>query len=200
MGIFSKFVRYREQGEQTNIVNEQRFGTPAKSLFIATKFFSLTQRTEVTDEQGNVVYRVRSKAVSIHDKTYIEDADGNDVATIERKVLTLREYHWVTMADGTKFDIVGELAHIVKDVVNIEALGWVMRGNIAELNFQLYDADGSIIAVIGQKLVSVKDKYAIDIYRPELEDKIVAVLITLQHTIRTRNGMRGSLFMNMGRG
>ena len=43
-----------------------------------------------------------------------------------------------------------------------------------------------MIAVIGQKLLSVHDKYCIDIYRPEFEDRIVAILITLQHMMRDR--------------
>lgn len=78
-----------------------RFGTPARSLFIATKFFSITQKTDITDADGNVVYRSKSRAISLHDKTDIVDANGKQVAHIERKVLTLRKVHWVTMAGGT---------------------------------------------------------------------------------------------------
>ena len=48
------------------------------------------------------------------------------------------------------------------------------------------DAEGKHIAVIGQKMLSLHDKYCIDIYRPEYEDKVVAILITLQHMIRDR--------------
>ncbi len=61
-----------------------------------------------------------------------------------------------------------------------------MKGNILELNFELYDRDGSIIAVIGQKIVSLHDKYCIDIYRPEHEKTVIAILIALQHMIVDR--------------
>ena len=105
---------------------------------------------------------------------------------IERKFWTLHERHFVTMADGSQFEISNELWHIVKDITNIEGLGWQLRGNIAGLNFELYDTDGSVIAVISQKMFSLHDKYCIDIYRPELEPTVVAILVTLQHMIKDR--------------
>lgn len=40
--------------------------------------------------------------------------------------------------------------HIYKDVANIKGLGWTMRGNIFQLNFEIYDQDEKVIAVIGQ--------------------------------------------------
>lgn len=40
--------------------------------------------------------------------------------------------------------------HIYKDVANIKGLGWTMHGNIFQLNFEIYDQDEKVIAVIGQ--------------------------------------------------
>ena len=75
---------------------------------------------------------------------------------------------------------------------NLEGLGWQLRGNILGLNFELYDENGGIIAVIAQKLFSLHDKYCIDIYRPEYEKEVVAILITLQHMIRDRQAASSS--------
>ena len=41
MGVFSKYHRFREAGEEANINNVQRFGEPAVSLFTTTKVFTL---------------------------------------------------------------------------------------------------------------------------------------------------------------
>ena len=90
------------------------------------------------------------------------------------------------MADGESFELSNELFHLFKDITNIEGLGWQLRGNILGLNFELYDGSGNIIAVIGQKMLSLHDKYCVDIYRPEYEKTVVAILITLQHMIRDR--------------
>ena len=192
MGVFSKYHRYREAGEDANVNNVARFGEPERSLFTTSRFFTLHRHIDITDAQERVVYEANTKFPSLHDKTDITDAAGNPVAHIERKFFSLHQRHYVTMADGTRFDISTELLHLIKDISNIEGLGWQLRGNIIGLNFELYDAEERIIAVIGQKMFSIHDKYCIDIYRPEYEDKVVAILITLQHMIRDREAASSS--------
>ena len=186
MGVFSKYHRFHEAGEAANVNNVERFGQPHHSLFTTSKVFTLHKHIDILDAQERMVYQADSKFFSIHDKTDIADAQGNHVAHIEKKVFTLHQRHFVTMADGLQFQVSNELWHLVKDINNIEGLGWQLRGNIVGLNFELYDSDGSVIAVIGQKMLSIHDKYCIDIYREELEPIVVAILVTLQHMIRDR--------------
>ena len=186
MGVFSKYHRFREAGEEANINNVQRFGEPEVSLFTTTKVFSLHHHIDITNSREEVIYEANTKFPSIYDKTDITDAEGRHISHIERKLLTLHQRHFITMADGTKFEISNELFHLVKDIINIEGLGWQIRGNIAGLNFELYDEHGEIIAVIGQKMFSIHDKYCIDIYRTEYQDTVVTVLVTLQHMIKDR--------------
>ena len=186
MGVFSKYLRFREAGEQANVNNVERFGEPVRSLFTTSKVISLHRHTDITDEHAQVVYHAQTKFPSLHDKTDVLDASGNRVAHIERKLLTLHERHFVTMENGTSFQISNELFHIVRDITNIEGLGWQLRGNIAALNFELYDEREQVIAVISQKFLSLHDKYCVDIYQPEHEQAVVAILVTLQHMIKDR--------------
>ncbi len=186
MGVFSKYNRFHEAGEQANVNNVARFGEPHHSLFTTSKVFTLHRHIDITDAQERVVYEANTKFPSLHDKTDITDAGGNHVAHIERKLFTLHERHFVDMADGSRFELSNEFFHLVKDITNIEGLGWQLRGNVVGLNFELYDQDENIIAVIGQKMISLHDKYCIDIYRPELEPQVIAILITLQHMIKDR--------------
>ena len=192
MGVFSKYHRYREAGEQANVNNVERFGEPVRSLFTSTKVFTLHHKIDITDDREQVVYQASSKFFSLRDKTDITDAAGNQVAHIERKIFTIHQRHFVTMADGLQFELSTELLHLIKDVTNIVGLGWQLRGNIIGLNFELYDRDGSVIAVIGQKLFSIHDKYCVDIYQPEQEAVVVAILVTLQHMIRDREAASSS--------
>ena len=186
MGMFSKFHRFREAGERPNVNNVERFGEPVRSLFTATKVFSLHHHIDIVDDQERAVYTSDTKFPSIHDKTDIRDAAGQHVSHIERKIFTLHQRHFVTMADGNRFELSAELFHLIKDITNIEGLGWQLRGNIAALNFELYGLDGSVIAVIGQKMISLHDKYCVDIYKPEYERTVVTILVALQHMIRDR--------------
>ena len=186
MGVFSKIHRFHEAGEDANVNNVENFGVPAYSLFTTTKILSLHHHIDVTDSNENVVYQAESKFLSLHDKTDISTASGEHVAHMERKILTLHQRHFITMADGKAFELSNELFHIVKDITNIEGLGWQLRGNILGLNFELYDENDCVIAVIGQKMLSVHDKWCIDIYKKEHEQIVVAILITLQHMIKDR--------------
>ena len=198
MGTFSSIHRYREAGQDANVNNVARFGEPVRSLFTSTKIFTLHHRIEITDEAENVVYRASSKAISLRDKTDLFDAADRPVAHIERKILTIHQRHYVTMADGTSFELSTELFHLIKDVTNIEGLGWQLRGNVLGLNFELYDQNGGIIAVIAQKMLSMHDKYCMDIYRPEYEKIVVAILVTLQHMLRDRENANASASSSSG--
>lgn len=194
MGVFSKYHRFREAGQDANVNNLERYGEPAKSLFTSTKVFTLHHRITITDENENEVYTAQTKFPSLHDRTDIFDAQGKHIAQITRKILTLHERRFVNMDDGIQFQLSNEIWHIVKDITNIEGLDWQLRGNVIGLNFELCDNDGSIIAVIGQKMFSLHDKYCIDIYRPECEPYVVAILVALQHMMRDRQNSSSASF------
>ncbi|MBQ4505820.1 MAG: LURP-one-related family protein [Firmicutes bacterium] len=192
MGTLSKIHRYREAGEEANRINVEAFGEPARSLFTSTKVFTLHHKIDITDAEEKVVYTAATKFPSILDKTDVFDASGARVAHIERKLISLHQRHYVDMEGGPSFELSNELFHLIKDITNIEGLGWQLRGNILGLNFELYDEEGGIIAVIAQKMLSIHDKYCIDIYRPEYEKTVVAILVTLQHMVRDRQASGGS--------
>jgi uncharacterized protein YxjI len=178
--------RYHGTGEGTDVRNIEEFGHPMKSLYTSSKVFTLHHRIEITDENENVVYRAETQFPSIHDKTDIYRADGSHVAHMERKIFTLHERRFIQMSSGVEFQLSNELFHLVRDVTNIEGLGWVLEGNLLQLNFTLKDASGNLIAVVGQKLFSIHDKYSLDIYQTEHEETAVAILVALQHMITDR--------------
>ena len=192
MGIFDGWNRFREQGQAPDSRNVKDFGVPTRSLFTSSKVFSLREKIDVTDNDGNVVYRAESKPLSLVNETYIFDAEGRMVATMKQKFFTIHERHFIEMEDGTKFQLSNELFHIIKDVTNIEEFGWKLQGDIMELNFHLYDQYGRIIANFDQKSLSLHNKYCADIYQVEHEEIVVAILITLIHMIRNREAERAA--------
>ena len=192
MSTFSKYHRYHENGQDPNVNNVAAFGRPARSLFTSTKLFSFRHHIDVTDNAGNVVYQAQSKVMSFHDKTDLYDYRGTHIAHIEKKLFSFHERHYISMSGGLQFELSNELFHLIKDITNIEGLGWQLQGNVWELNFALYDQFGRIVAVIGQKMISMHDKYCVDIYQPNAEPIVIAILITLQHMIRDRENSRAA--------
>ena len=192
MGSYSGIHRFHERGTKANVNNVSTFGMPVYSLYTSKKVFTLHHRITITDDEGAVIYTVETHFPSLHDRTDIRDENGRVIAQITRKFFSLHKRHFITMFDGFIFEMSNELFHIISDVTNIEGLGWQLRGNVLGLNFELYDERGNIAAVVGQKMFSIHDKYCIDIYRPDMEMVIVAILITLEHMMHDRSGSGGS--------
>ena len=192
MGTFSKIHRFHEAGQKANVINTETFGEPVKSLYTKREFFSVHKHIDVYDDDQNILYRAGSKFPSILDKTDIWDAQERHVAHMERKLFSFHQRHFVDMEDGLSFELSNELFHLIEDVINIDGLGWRITGNILALNFVIYDRSEKIVALVGQKLISWHDKYCIDIYQPEHEKTIVAIVITLEHMIRDRENSASS--------
>ena len=184
--------RYHEAGEGTDSRNLDDFGHPVKSLYTSTEVFTLHHRIEITDENDRVAYRAETQFPSIHDKTDIYRADGSHVAHIEKKLFSFHEIRYVEMSNGTNFQLSNELFHLIRDVTNIEGLEWVLEGNLLQLNFSLTDSNGNLIATVGQKMLSIHDKYSVDIYQPEHEETVVSILVALQHMICDRQSATSS--------
>ena len=186
MSILSSIQRFHGAGERPNDGNVERFGVPARCLYTESKLGSLHQQIDVTNDQGQVLYQTSSKIVSIRGKTDIMDAKGDLVAHIEKKPISLHEKHFITMADGREFTLSNQLFHVIKDITDIQGLGWQLQGNVLGLNFTLFDENGTPVAVIGQKMISLHNRYSMDIYQPQHEPVVVAIVIALGKMLEAR--------------
>lgn len=162
------------------------YGKAEYSLYTALNLGDLHSKIDITDEEGNVKYYTKSSIFALKGKTEIMDASGNIIAYLEKRPISLHEKHFITMADGRKFTLSNEIFHIIKDITNIEGLGWQLRGNIIGLNFNLLDENGQPVATVGKKLVSIHEKYCIDIYKPQHEQVVAAIVIQLEKMLEAR--------------
>ena len=199
MGIFDKLQKLGEIVEGVNEVADGvgkstvvDYGEPVYSLYTSMKLGSIHRQIDITDEQDNIKYYTKSSIIAIKDKTDIMDANDNIIAHLEKKPISLHEIHYIDMADGRSFTLSNELFHVVEDITNIEELGWQIRGNIVGLSFNLIDEYDAPVATIGKKMISIHDKYCIDIYQPEHEQVVVAIVIQLEKMIADRRDNESS--------
>ena len=194
MGLFSSLKKVTEvvesinqaagEGSRTTL---EDYGDPEYSLYTALQLGELHRRIDITDAEGNLKYYTQSSIIAIKGKTDIMDAEGNVVAHLEKRPVSLHEKHFVTMADGSNFTLSNELFHIVRDVTNIEGLGWQLQGNIIGLTFNLLDENGDPVARVEKQAVSIHDKYCIGIYQPQHEETVVAIVIQLEKMLEARS-------------
>ena len=193
MGIFSDIQKFHGAGERPNESILERFGAPARSLYTELDPGDLHQKISVRDEQGQLLYWTKSSVFALRGKTDLFDAGGAQVAHLETQPISLHEEHSITLDDGRQITLSNELFHIFRDVTNIKGLDWQLRGNVIGLNFTLYDQNGELIAAIGQKMLSIHDRYSIDLYQPQYEKTVAAIVISLQKMlIARRNRDNGS--------
>jgi uncharacterized protein YxjI len=186
MGILSSIQGFHSAGEGPNESTVGQYGAPVRSLYTELDPGDLHQKIEIKDEQGRTLYWTKSSVIAIRGKTDIFDASGAPAAHLEKKPISLHEKHYITMADGQKFTMSNELFHVFKDVTNIEGLGWQLQGNVIGLNFMLFDRNGEAIAAIGQKMISMHDRCSIDLYQPQHETVVAAIVIQLQKMLTAR--------------
>ena len=62
------------------------------------------------------------------------------------------------------------------------------------MNFLIKDRNGNAVAYIGQKLFSIHDRYSVDIYQPQYEEAVVAILVCLQHMVRDREASSSAAY------
>lgn len=205
MGIFSALEKLGEVVEDFNDAAEDvgrstvtDYGVPEYSLYTARDLKDIHFRINVTDEEDNLKYYTKSSFFVLKGETDIMDASGKVIAHLEKKPISLHEIHYVTMADGLSFTMSNELFHIVDDITNIEELGWQIRGNTLGLSFNLLDESGEPIATIGKRMISLHSKYSIDIYQPEHEAVVVAIVIQLEKMIEARSENDSSSTVSFG--
>ena len=180
------FQRYHSAVEGTDIRNYKEYGEPAKSLYTSRYLFSFHKDIDVTDENDNVVYHSFSKLFSFTNETTITDIENRVVARIEKKLFSLHSIHYIDVVGGKSFELSKELFRILDMKFTIDELGWTLQGDFANLNFVLYNNQERVIAVVGQKLFSMRDKYCIDLYDVNEEATVVAIVITLENMLMAR--------------
>ena len=186
MSILSGIQKFHGAGEGPSGIDAEQYGVPARSLYTALDPGDLHQRIDITDEHDRVLYQTKSSVIAIKGKTDIFDQNWTQVAHLEKKPVSLHEKHYITMADGRQFTLSNQLFRVFKDITDIEGLGWQIQGNVIGLNFTLFDETGAPVAVIGQKAVSLHNRYSIDLYQPQHEQIVVAIVIALQKMLAAR--------------
>ena len=177
-------------------------------LHAKSKMISIHKKMEIMNEADEIMYTVESKAISIHDTTYVRNAAGEPIATISHKPISLHETHIIEFADGEQVEVRTEWFHVMRDVIDLEGLGWQLRGDVLQHNYEFVNQLGAVLARTHQKWVSLHDVYYIDVLDESQLDRIVAIYVALERIIREREirrenessaaAMGGAAAMNNG--
>lgn len=146
------------------------------NLFIRQAVFSWTDRFAILDEQGGDRYYVEGEFFSWGKKLHVYDLAGNECAFLRQRVLSLLPRFEVFRDETMVAEIVKEFS-LLHPRYSVEGPGWNVEGSFLAHDYEILDAEGSVVVTIHKVWMSWGDCYELDIARDA--DEILALSVVL---------------------
>ena len=146
-------------------------------LYFKQKVFSFRQRSEIFDENGNVVFTALGELISLGRKMHIYDSSNNEVAFVQQRLMRLFPRFSVYTNGQYAADIVKEFSFF-KPSYRIEGLDWKIDGNLFAHDYTV-QSGGNVIASIHKRWMSWGDSYEINIAGEKDVIMALAVIIAI---------------------
>ena len=141
-------------------------------LYINEKLISMHNKFYITDEKHNNLFEITNKVLTIGRKTSINDMSGNELIYIEEELFKLFESHYNVFCKGNFSYKIIKRFNIIKKVYELSN-GYTAEGDIFNFCLSIYDNEQKHIANINKHIISIGDKYEIEVYD---ESKIIVIL------------------------
>ena len=150
-------------------------------LYFRQKVFSLTQRSDIFDELGNIVFTAQGEFLSIGRKMHIYDANNFEVGFVQQKLLHLMPRFSVYINGQYMADVVKEFTFFSQNY-RVEGLGWHIDGDIFAHDYRI-TCGGQYIASIHKHWMTWGDSFEIDIAYEQDTVMALAVIIAIDCVI-----------------
>jgi uncharacterized protein YxjI len=145
------------------------------------RLVSIGEDFDITDEHGNLAYRVDGKALRPRETFVIEDLRGREVATIREKKLALRESMDI-LRKGNKIATIRKARFTpFRNKFSIDVAGgqeMVAQGDILHHEYDIRRG-GEAIARVSKQHFALSDTYGIEIASGEDEAFVLAVAVAI---------------------
>ncbi len=176
--------------------NQTMTGQPANwtspfrgaQYIIEQKILAIRDTYGIKDTGGNLLAYVKQQLMSFGPRFWYEAPNGSRLGEIHGKILTIRPTFEI-------YDGQGQLLAVVKKkLLNLIGENWWMEnaskqeiakvhGNIWEHDYKIQTLDGSPIAQIHKKWVSIRDSYCVEVQKPDFDPYLVlSYAISLDHS------------------
>lgn len=151
-------------------------------LYIREKLISLHNRYFIYNEEGEQVYELESKYLSFNNKTKLLDMNGNELVYVEQELFHLRPVYLI-YTGGNHVATVKKKTFIGLPIYEITELGYKVAGDLFSTEFNITDANNNLIASATRKLISIGDKYQLEILDEKNYLIILGILIAIINVV-----------------
>ncbi|WP_423187618.1 LURP-one-related/scramblase family protein [Alishewanella sp. d11] len=155
---------------------------------IKQKLLSLTDSFTIEDERGRAAYLVKGKIFSFSSSQTLSNAAGLPLLKIRRKYLSIMPACRIVNNDGSEWLVRKRFWAFLSSRFLVKTpFGQLeMKGNFWQHEYDIRQ-QGQLIASVSKKWFSWSDTYAVDIFKPEWTEQLLALMIVidrLQHSDR----------------
>lgn len=162
-----------------------------RRLFVDQLLWSLRERFTVDDEQGDAVYAVEGSLFQIPKQFTISDNAGRERARVWKKPLSWLPRFFVEV-DGVQVATIAKQFTLLRPRYTVDGPGLSVQGDFWDMSFELY-LGGSAVGRVDKKWMTVRDKYVVEIERPEDELIVVGIVLAIDYVKRTEHAAAASV-------
>lgn len=148
---------------------------------IREKFFHLGEDSQITDEQGRVVFQVDGKVLTLHNTLVMRDMAGNEAATVRRQLISLRPSYTITRQGQELAEVRKKLISPFIDRYTIDIPGpddLYIKGSLLEHEYTMSQKD-QVVATISKRWIALTDTYGVDIAPGQNDVLILASILAM---------------------
>jgi len=156
-----------------------------RRLFVHQKLWSLRERFTVDDEQGGAAYTVEGSLFKIPKQFSISDPSGRERARVWKKPVSWLPRFFVEV-DGVQVATIAQQFTFLRPRYTIDGPGLTVTGDYWDMSFEIH-RDDAVVGRVDKKWMAVRDKYAIEIDRPEDELVVLGIVLAIDYVKRTES-------------
>lgn len=161
-----------------------------RRLFVDQKIWSLRERFNVTDENGDAVYGVEGSLFQLPKQFSISDTSGQQRARVWKKPVSWLP-QFVVEVDGVQVATIAKQVSLLRPRYAIAGPGLSVTGDFWDMSFELH-LEGAVVGRVDKKWMAVRDKYVIEIERPEDELVVIGIVLAIDYVRRTEQTAAGA--------
>lgn len=153
-------------------------------FIVKERIFSLGDSFDITNPQGEPLYRVKSKVLSLGDKLRIDDLKGNECYNIEQRVFRFLPEYNIYTPKGQLAASVKKKFSFIRAQLDIESLygNYTVKGDLFSREFNIFQGEKTV-ASVSKKWVALSDTYGIQVDDEENEAFIIALAIVIDQLL-----------------
>lgn len=149
---------------------------------VREKFFAIGEDNNITDENGQPVFRVDGKALSLRNLMTVYDMAGNQLAQVHRKLVSMMPQYEADIAGQGTAVIHRRLSNPFKPAWRITLQGqpeMELKGNLFGHNFTI-QANGTQVATVSKAWVSLTNTYGVDVAPGQNDLLVLCTVLALE--------------------